>query len=67
MVYGMLKDYHHELYVNVGAYHPFQNSTTIKFYMNSWRGINLEPSQRRIQNFFFLTPKDINLKNAISS
>jgi FkbM family methyltransferase len=52
-------------YIDVGAYHPDDDSVTKYFYDKGWSGINIEPGP----NFDTLATRtrDINLKIAISS
>lgn len=53
-------------YVDIGAYHPTLFSNTYFFYLNGWRGINIEarPGSRKL--FEKLRPGDINLEVGIS-
>ena len=48
-------------YVDVGAYDPTRFSNTKRFYLQGWRGINIEPDPIRINKFYNLRPKDVNL------
>ncbi len=54
-------------YVDVGAYHPVLFSNTYFFYLNGWRGINVEarPGSRKL--FDETRPRDINLEVGIST
>jgi FkbM family methyltransferase len=54
-------------YVDVGAHHPFRFSNTYKFYLQGWRGINMDPLPGCMDLFDTLRPHDINLEIAISS
>ena len=52
-------------YVDVGAYHPYKLSNTYLFYLNGWRGINIEPRPDSRQLFDKVRPGDINLEVGI--
>jgi len=54
-------------YVDVGAYHPVILSNTYFFYLNGWRGINLDarPGSRKL--FDKVRPRDINLEVGVST
>jgi FkbM family methyltransferase len=49
------------VYIDVGANDPFVLNNTLRFYRRGWRGINIEPDPRMIEQFFRLRPDDINL------
>lgn len=53
-------------YVDVGAYHPVLSSNTYFFYLNGWRGINVEarPGSRAL--FEKVRPRDVNLEVGVS-
>lgn len=53
-------------YVDVGAFHPTLFSNTYFFYLNGWRGINIEvrPGSKRL--FDKVRPRDINLEVGVS-
>jgi len=53
-------------YVDVGAFHPQQYSTTYYFYLQGWRGINIDAMPGRMELFNQLRPNDINLEIGIS-
>ena len=53
-------------YVDVGAFHPTLFSNTYFFYLNGWRGINVEARPGSKQLFDRVRPGDINLELAIS-
>jgi len=53
-------------YVDVGAHHPLRYSNTYIFYLQGWRGINIEARPGSLQLFDQLRPRDINLELAIS-
>lgn len=54
-------------YVDVGAFDPVRASNTYFFYLNGWRGINVEarPGSRAL--FDGVRPRDINVEVGISS
>ncbi|MEQ8384400.1 MAG: FkbM family methyltransferase [Coleofasciculus sp. A1-SPW-01] len=53
-------------YVDVGAHHPQRFSNTYRFYLQGWRGINIDPMPGSMDLFNQLRPRDINLEIAIS-
>lgn len=53
-------------YIDVGAHHPQRLSNTYYFYLQGWRGINIEPSPESMNIFNQIRPRDINLEVAIS-
>jgi FkbM family methyltransferase len=53
-------------YVDIGAYHPVHFSNTYFFYMNGWRGINIEARPGSARLFDKVRPKDINLEMGVS-
>lgn len=55
----------HGNYIDIGAYDPFRFSNTHRFYKKGWRGINIEPDQKRFKKFIKFRPHDINLNIGI--
>lgn len=53
-------------FVDVGAYHPTRSSNTYFFYLNGWRGINIEARPGSKALFDRVRPGDINLEIGIS-
>jgi FkbM family methyltransferase len=53
-------------YVDVGAHHPQSLSNTYYFYLQGWRGINIEASPNSMTIFNKVRARDINLEVAIS-
>ncbi len=53
-------------YVDVGAWHPTQDSVTKTFYDRGWTGINIEPSRNYFQILNSERRLDVNLNVAIS-
>lgn len=53
-------------YVDVGAFHPEHYSSTQYFYLQGWRGINIDAMPGRMKLFEQLRPKDTNLECGVS-
>ncbi|MEA5503467.1 FkbM family methyltransferase [Halotia wernerae UHCC 0503] len=53
-------------YVDVGAHHPQRFSNTYYFYLQGWKGINIDAMPGSMNIFNFLRPNDINLEIPIS-
>lgn len=54
-------------YVDVGAYDPDCDSVTKLFYQKGWRGINIEPQQKRYKKFLRSRSRDINVNAGIGA
>lgn len=54
------------VYVDVGAHHPLRFSNTHRFYLQGWRGVNIEPNPDLYQAFQNARPGDINLTCGVS-
>lgn len=54
-------------YVDVGAYHPINSSNTYFFYLQGWRGINIDARPGGMAEFQKLRPRDINLEFGVSN
>jgi len=54
-------------YVDVGAHHPFRFSNTYRFYLQGWRGVNIDAKPGSMELFKLYRPLDINLEMAISN
>lgn len=54
-------------YIDVGAYHPVEDSVTKAFYDRGWRGINIEPVEELLRGFVEERPRDINLCVALGN
>jgi FkbM family methyltransferase len=52
-------------YVDVGAYHPVEDSVTKAFYDRGWQGINIEPVEELLRRFVEERPRDINMSVAL--
>ena len=53
-------------YIDIGAHHPQRFSNTYRFYLQGWRGINIDPLPGCMDLFNEVRPRDINLEYAIS-
>lgn len=53
-------------YVDVGAFHPTLFSNTYFFYLNGWRGINVEARSGSKKLFDKVRPRDTNLEVGVS-
>lgn len=53
-------------YVDVGAYHPHIYSNTYLFYLQGWRGINIDANPGSMQEFRKKRGRDINLELGIN-
>jgi FkbM family methyltransferase len=53
-------------YVDVGAHHPQRFSNTYYFYLQGWKGINIDAMPGSMKVFNHLRPNDINLEVPIS-
>src|SRR5260221_4132865 len=53
-------------YVDVGAFHPTLFSNTHFFYLNGWRGINIEARPGSKKLFDKIRPEDVNLEVGVS-
>ncbi|OGE45028.1 hypothetical protein A3B39_05500 [Candidatus Daviesbacteria bacterium RIFCSPLOWO2_01_FULL_37_10] len=54
-------------YIDIGAYDPIRFSNTQRFYNKGWKGINIEPDPIRINKFYKLRPRDINLNVGVAN
>ena len=54
-------------YVDIGAHHPQRFSNTYHFYLNGWRGINIDAMPGSMELFDKLRPGDINIEIPISN
>ena len=54
-------------YVDVGCYHPFKGSLTLKLHKKGWKGLNLDISKTSIDLFKISRNKDLNLNLAVSN
>ncbi|MGI8654653.1 MAG: FkbM family methyltransferase [Pyrinomonadaceae bacterium] len=53
-------------YVDVGAFHPVNSSNTYYFYLNGWRGINIDACPGSMTEFNKVRPRDTNLEAGVS-
>lgn len=65
----LLKKYYKTpgFYVDVGAHHPTRFSNTYHYYLNGWRGINIDPIPGTKALFDQQRPGDINLELGIAN
>lgn len=54
-------------YIDIGAYHPYQESNTYMFYLQGWNGINIEPRPGSKQLFDKFRPRDKNIQMGIAA
>ncbi len=52
-------------FVDIGAHHPIDISNTFLFYMQGWRGINIDATPGSMELFRKYRPEDVNLELAI--
>ena len=53
-------------YVDVGAFHPINSSNTYYFYLNGWRGINIDACPGSMAEFNKVRPRDTNREAGVS-
>ena len=53
-------------YIDVGGYHPYNNSNTALFYLTGSSGIVIEPNPELFRQFPLKRPRDINLNLGVS-
>lgn len=53
-------------FLDIGAYHPIKYSNTYKFYLQGWRGINIDAMPGSMKAFNRLRPNDINLEIGVA-
>jgi FkbM family methyltransferase len=54
-------------FVDVGAHHPIRLSNTYKFYLQGWKGINIDAMPGSMRLFNSIRPRDTNLEVPISN
>lgn len=54
------------VYIDVGAHHPLRFSNTHRFYLQGWRGVNIEPNPDLLAAFESIRPGDVNLACGVS-
>lgn len=54
-------------YIDIGAYHPFHYSNTMRFYRRGWSGLNIDATPGSMKLFNKFRPRDINIEAGISS
>jgi len=63
----LFPDKNQGFYVDIGAFHPFQYSNTLLFYLKGWRGINIDATHGSMHLFKDLRRQDINIECCITS
>lgn len=58
IIYKFFYDVNDGYFVDIGAYDPISISNTLPLYIKGWRGINIEASPERYNNFLALRPED---------
>lgn len=53
-------------YVDIGANHPYIYSNTYKFYLQGWRGINVDANPGTKKLFDAIRPNDITIETGVS-
>ena len=53
-------------YIDVGAHHPTRFSNTFLFYLQGWRGINIDAMPGSMRAFEKSRPRDVNIECPIS-
>ena len=54
------------IYIDVGAFHPFNGSNTYKLFKRGWEGINIDLDPQTIDIFNHFRPNDENICMAVS-
>jgi FkbM family methyltransferase len=66
VLWQLLRERRNGFYVDVGCCHPeLLSNTALLHLFNGWRGINIDPDQRVVDEFNEKRPNDINLSMAI--
>ena len=55
------------VYIDVGAYHPYEKSVTCLFSKRGWTGVNVDLCMENISRFETHRPLDINICSAVGS
>ena len=67
VLFRALSNHETGFYIDIGAWHPVNDSVTKLFYDRGWSGINIEPQPDRCEVFKDYRPRDINLQLAVSN
>ncbi len=54
-------------YIDVGAFHPDEDSVTRAFHDRGWTGVNIEPSSGLFARLASARPRDVNLRCAVGA
>ena len=63
----LIGDKKNGFYIDIGAHHPFRFSNTFKFYLQGWRGINIDPLPGSKKLLDLTRKRDINLEVGVSN
>lgn len=66
ILYRALKSIRSGFYIDVGAWHPVDESVTKAFYDLGWCGINIEPVASQFALIREARPRDVNLRKVVS-
>jgi FkbM family methyltransferase len=55
------------IYVDIGAYHPYEKSVTCLFSKRGWTGVNIDLCRENISRFEIHRPQDTNICSAVGS
>lgn len=62
----LFENQHNGFYVDVGAHHPKRFSNTYFFYLQGWRGINIDAMPDSMKAFKKFRPRDINIEKPVA-
>lgn len=54
-------------YIDIGAYHPFRFSNTVRFYYRGWHGLNIDATPGSMKAFNRYRRRDTNVEAGLSS
>lgn len=63
----LLPDIQKGFYIDIGSHHPQRLSNSYLFYLDGWRGINIDPLPNSKEKFDRIRPRDLNLQIGISN
>ena len=66
VLWRALGNVHHGRYIDVGAYHPVDDSVTMAFYKAGWHGITVEPDPHNARLHREQRPRDVQVEAAIT-
>ena len=62
---NFFKNKHNGFYVDVGSFHPIDNSNTFLLYKKNWKGINIDANSLSIELFKIARKNDANINLAV--